>query len=343
MSTSRPARFALWTIVAVLAVPGAGAGRSFQDDSPDSLFVESMVGKSSMSNSRRIAEMSGNELAELLNRQRRFEDMPFQKQERLREMHGQWLAHPRRDELQATMKRYYEWLKSLNAEERADIKSLSGDERLARVREIRQQQAEEIFGIAGETRLPKKDVSILFDWTRELLTNRRDAIIELYRQRGGRGDERRGRGLEQTNQTSLLFFALNRVDPDSVAGLITPNDIAQLRQRLSPEAVAIIDDQQGESDRQKLVYRWVMSATSAQLNPSIPDRELMDFYDTKMTTEQRKHVDAMTAENRRWMIARFYRLASRDDGRGPFPFGPGPRSSRDDKEGPDRGRSDSNR
>lgn len=284
---------------------------------------------------QRLAAMSGHDLAELQNRQRRFEQMPELKQHRLREMHDRLQVHPRHEALMATLKRYYEWIKSLSAEDRAIIKSLSGDERLARIRDIRQQQAEQIFGIAGDTQLPRNDVSGLFEWNREFLAAKRDAMLALVRQRGSGGEGRSFRGFDESSRTDFLFFVLSRTDPDGAAALITEDDIDQLKKKLSPDAVTIIDDQQTLPERQKLVYRWVISAISAQLDPSIPDRELMDFYDTQMTSEQRQQVDAMTAENRRRTIARLYRMARRNDGRRPFgpPASETPETEKSDRSG----------
>ena len=291
-----------------------------------------------MTNQQRFDALNGNELEELRNRQRRFEQLPLPRQEHLRSVHEQWLSHSDRDELLETMKQYTEWLKSLKAEQRAQIKSLSGEKRITLVSEIRREQAEAIFGIAGETQLPKEDVSVLFEWSNEFLESRKSEIAELFRIRDTSNDGRRGRGGGRgfEPRPEMLFLSLGRNSLDDVVALIQESDIARLSDQLSPEAVAIIESQGKTADKQKLIFRWIVSALEALRNPEVPQRDLEEFFDTQMSSEQRKSVESMTPESRLRAIRSYYYWSNRRrqaPGMFPIPGGPDFRPPREeDKE-----------
>ncbi len=287
-----------------------------------------------LSNQQRFDALNGSELEKLRNRQERFEQFPLPRQQHLQNLHEQWSAHSDREELLDTMKQYTQWLKSLKAEQRVQIKSVSGDKRIKLVFEIRREQAEAIFGVAGETQLPKEDVSVLFQWSREFLDSRKTEIVELFRARVSSGDGRRGggrdgggggggRGFE--SRPDMLFLILGRNNIDAVVSLIQEDDISRLSDQLSPEAVAIIDAQGKTSDKQKLIYRWIVTALEALMNPEVPQRDLEEFFDTEMTSEQRKRVEAMTPEFRLQAIRSFYFNRNRQrlaPGLFPSPNGP---------------------
>jgi hypothetical protein len=203
------------------------------------------------------------------------------------------------------------------------------------VQQIRQRQAEAIFGIAGETQLPKSDVSRLFEWTGEFFAERKQEIVDVFQKRMSANDGRRGmRQMERFDRPDFLFLMLSRMNPETASLLIQPEDIGKLRGKLSKDAVAIIDAQENDSARQKLVCRWVMSAVDAQFNPSIADNELMDFYDLEMSIEEQQQVDALSPDKRRWAISQLYRGRRRAEGRAiGFPMGPPPDRQRPDRDG----------
>lgn len=332
---------ALMTGVVGLAI-GVVATRQQSAVKPETEGAETAT--QTLTNQQRFDALTGNELEELRNRQKRFEQFPLPRQEHLRSVHEQWLSHPDRDELLETMKQYTEWLKSLKAEQRAKIKSLSGEERINLVSEIRREQAEAIFGIAGETQLPKEDVSVLFEWSKEFLESRKSEIAELFRIREPSSDGRRGRGGGGNRgfepRPEMLFLSLGRNSLDDVVALIQESDIARLSSQLSPEAVAIIESQGKTADKQKLIFRWIVSALEALRNPEVPQRDLEEFFDTEMSTEQRQRVESMTPESRLRAIRSFYYSRNRQrlaPGMFPSPGSPDfrtPRDSDKDKDGP---------
>ncbi len=261
------------------------------------------------SNEHKVARMNGTELKRIRNRQQRIEQLPAAAQDRLWDIHQQWQAHPQRDELLVTLQSYYEWWKTLSSEERARVKSASGPKCLQVVNDILRERAESVFGIDGETQLPPDDVTRLFEWTREFLEQKSNQIVRLYRSRPGRNNSRRGDRRLQ-GQVGLMFI-FPRIPAEQAVPLFETQDIEMLRSQLSPQAVAIIDAQTKLSDRQKLVYRWAVSAVNAQWSQPVPERELVEFYELEMTPKQREMADAMSPERRRALITTLYRARRR--------------------------------
>ena len=162
------------------------------------------------------------------------------------------------------MERYYEWLKTLSETQRAELLDHSVDERIAKIREIREQQQRDFFGLVGETRLPDEDISPLIQWVEQWVRSKQDDIRQIAQSLPGRN--RFGRMLrgDPGRWASGLYLILGRVAPDQAEQLINEDDITDLRDELSDQAVSILDDQIEFEDRRRLVHRWVVTAINAR-------------------------------------------------------------------------------
>jgi hypothetical protein len=257
---------------------------------------------------KRFAAMSNAELAELIARKKRLESLPESRQRYLRSLHEQWLEHPDREQLIQAMRGYTQWLMSLTDEERVYVKSGDIKQRLKAIAEVRQRKAEEIFGIAGETKLPGKDVTNLFEWSKEFVKNRQDeirAILSSTEDPANASRSERFRGRNPSGES--IFFAARRRRPEAVVELIRETDIADLKTRLSPEAVAIIDDQGDLPSRQKLIFRWVNAAFDALYNPEVSERDLREFFETELTVDERKDIESLAPDQRLRALRFLYR------------------------------------
>src|SRR4051812_25212390 len=72
----------------------------------------------------RIAAMSPAEKAELARRQKRFEELPAAERERVKQLQQDLAVRPDADELVDIMTRYNEWLKTLSANQLADLRQM---------------------------------------------------------------------------------------------------------------------------------------------------------------------------------------------------------------------------
>ncbi len=255
-------------------------------------------------NQQRLESLSELELMELQLKKSRFDSMPDYRQEQLRQLHQEVMNHPNRDELMKLMGRYAEWLKSLTEEQRAQLGKLETSERIDRVRQIRLEQAEEYFGVVGDTQLPQSDVPILFEWLESFME--RDEFSAAMQQMARDSRLSLGRRSGRTVSPWLAYVILARTNADRSAEIVTADDVEDLKLKLSQQAGEIVDSQASEREKRKLVAKWIEMALQARFNPQVSNRELMEFYGNEMTADQRERVDEMTPDRRLREIKRYY-------------------------------------
>ncbi len=258
--------------------------------------------KTSASSSKaRLESLTELQLEGLKNKQRQYDKMPTARQKQLRELHAKIMSHEDRDELFNIMRRYSEWLRSLDEKQKIAVRQLPIDERIKEIRRIQLEQAEEYFGVVGDTQLPAADVPKLFEWIDQFVANNRDQIINQL----SKGNVRRSR----YRRNRLLDLYLKHALRNDLT-IVTDKDLNSLREKLSPDAIQIIDSQTTENEQQKLVVKWMITAMEANFQVSV--RDLMEFYHNDMTDDQRERVDQMTPERRRAEIRWQYNRKRRD-------------------------------
>jgi hypothetical protein len=142
-------------------------------------------------NQQRLASMSDEELSELKSHKQRFDALSPSEQDQLRQLHAQLSNHPQEAQLRVVLDRYYEWLKTLNATERAELLSLTSDQRIDRIRELRQEQRGERFSLVIDE-LSADDRTKLFQWVENLARQKQADIEQAMRDRfETRGDDSR--------------------------------------------------------------------------------------------------------------------------------------------------------
>jgi len=89
---------------------------------------------------REIEQLSPAQKQRLADNRAYFEQLPAEEQERLRRLNAQINQQADAERLRAALARYAAWLDSLPRTEREKLQSLPADERLAHVRDLREQQ-----------------------------------------------------------------------------------------------------------------------------------------------------------------------------------------------------------
>ena len=145
----------------------------------------------------RIEQMSPEARRQLFEDWRRFESLPREERDQLRQLHNDIEAHQNREELERVMKAYYDWVSDLPDFDRAELARLSPAERVAKVVELQQQQQRRGFrgrpggsfghGVfAGKTGIPilsPEDVEAVRKWIlRYAVDRRRELAAALTRE-----------------------------------------------------------------------------------------------------------------------------------------------------------------
>lgn len=131
----------------------------------------------------RLQQMSDAEKTRLLEKKKRFEALAPAEQERCRVLHDELVNDPRYEELRATLQRYSDWFKTITPDERAELAKLAPEARLARVRELMDEQATERFRLMvsqvfkSKDLLNRHDLEVICEWTDTFLRRHADEIL----------------------------------------------------------------------------------------------------------------------------------------------------------------------
>ncbi len=241
-------------------------------------------------NSQRLEAMSSNEILALKRKLKRFERMTAEHQSRLRDFHARLHAHPKRANLMRTLKQYYEWLASLDSKLQAEVvDTLDHQQRLARIREIRTEQARAL------SFLPVSDFENFDEWLRDLANQKQELIRELFRsvQRPGR----RELELDESSPPERLVRLLIRT-PGYQSRIIDDADIQSLRKHLSESTAQMMAD---PNIARNLIVHFVR-------NQYVGPEELQRFYVHELTAELRDELDKLPPDQMAAQLRRIYQL-----------------------------------
>lgn len=225
---------------------------------------------------QRIEQLDPAEKKELLAKKERFQSLPLDKQQRMRLLHRQIEADPHARRLRQVAHHYYEWLKTLTASERAELKGLPADERLARIRDLRQRMALRRLEEAAAGALVADDTKKIDKWITEIISARRDELIQQLSPEQRAWLERVPPDQPERRDWRLLGTLLrNRRSPLPVP---RPDEVDRLIATLSPTAQEYIQGVNAEN-KANVVRSWIRAAVLSRFGPPrVSPEELERFY-----------------------------------------------------------------
>ena len=130
-------------------------------------------------NQARLEGMTDAEKTALLQKKRRFDDLPAAEQERLREFHAALQTDPRQTELKHVLERYSSWLRMLTPLERAELTSLPPDKRLEKIGELlHAQDAQRFRMMARGLLLSPEDLSVIQEWCDKFIDDHAQEVLD---------------------------------------------------------------------------------------------------------------------------------------------------------------------
>jgi hypothetical protein len=248
----------------------------------------------------RVAQMPEPEKQQLRERQEYFEQLDPAERQRLRALDADLAADPQGPALRRAMSLYYEWLKTIDdATERAELRQRPPAERLARVEELRAEQARQ-----AERRLLAEDQEVLRPWLEEAIRTR---LPE---------DERAAFDAAEPGARMWLIGGelWRRYEGWQGAGnfakKLTPEELTRLHDALSPEAQARLDARGMLEQQQALVGDWIgellwsFGRRAQRTDPSDP--ELERFFREGLTAQRQAELDGLPEHRRRQRIREWY-------------------------------------
>jgi len=305
---------------------------------PDSAFGDEAYTK----NAARLHEMTADQKEDLRRKKYRFDELQPDEKQKLRDLHQSITTDPNAKELGETVTRYNRWLASLDPTEKSlllDIKDPS--ERIARIKELMQQQEERRFRLYSEN-LPDEDRKAVYKWLTEFVEAHTSEIREKLpvniRQRidDARDDEVKRRELFGSWQRWRRESGLPFPVADDYSQLLSKLS-AETQKQIESEATGLSPDQKHERQLLRL-EELVRIALYSRFFPQPSQEEILRFYASIKTDDpRRKQLDGKEGEELRRELQRMYNW-ERGYGRGGPPGPPGSRGFGPGWIGPPSGR-----
>ena len=284
----------------------------------------------------RIDRLEPSQQQELLRKYQRFQAMPAQEQQRLRELQAEISADPDSERLHQVLERYHEWLKTITPSQRATLAELPPRQRVKQLEHIqRGQRADEQLEL-----LSRHDRRNIMGWISALVKEHRQDVLASMSQE----DRRRFNERDASTQHRWLIYRTFRGSRNSEHdSRVTQQDIDRLAERLSDEARAELAKATTLEAQRRVVGMWVYATLrrsrswrGGRVNPLVGE-ELLQFLQNEVSPARREELLKMPREEMLRELRRMYfeqgRGPRRERGPGDF-RGPGrPRDRR--PRGPD--------
>jgi hypothetical protein len=264
-----------------------------------------------------IASLSAEQKEELLRKKERFDSLPPAEQDRLRELHKSLASSANAQGLSGVMDRYCEWLKTLTSAQRAELRDLPVDKRIARIKELLQQQAGQRFQeYAGS--LPAEDREAIYRWLEDFVVRNQDEItnqltFDMKRRLNDAPDE------EARKRMLIMGFQYRR--PDSQMPMPTQEDFGELLASLSPATRKKLDEAKTPEEKQARARELVRAAIFSRVFPPVSDEELRKFY-VSLPADARDRLEGLDPEQTTRELRRMYYYERFRDRGGPWGGGP---------------------
>jgi hypothetical protein len=268
---------------------------------------------------QRIRNMSLDEKEQLLRSEDRFGNLSVEEQRQVRRLHEDLQNDDDREQLRAIMHNYCEWLKPLSSLSWAELSEMAPQQRIARVKEwLQEEQRRE-----GARRPGHRDMEAVFKWMNDFAVQHRTALVASLPKAPREQFPKSGK----SEQRQMLFWQLWLQWQTPVAGklppMITDEDIAQLRAKLTPQTRKRLEGK-SPSEQCQLVIGWLHQGPwhpedDRRMHGRLPkddDERLAEFFEG-LSPEDRDRLLAMPGEEMQWRLQQMYWMRMRP------PEGPG--------------------
>ncbi len=243
-----------------------------------------------------LANLSPQEKEELYRKQQRFYALPPERQEQLRQLHEALRSAPDSQELDQVLRRYHEWLKTLQPGERAELLSLPPDRRIERIKQLLEAQELRRFRQLTAARFNDNDVNQIFEWLREYTRKHAAELLEQM------PPERRKAYEANSDNPFHRGWLLTRtlLEQDIAQLRISDQEVADLLARLSPSARELLPRETDVQQRNRMIRSWIDVALFSQFRrerpPPVDQDELARFLENEITDRERAFLESLPAE-----------------------------------------------
>ncbi|MEX2175182.1 MAG: hypothetical protein WD872_12540 [Pirellulaceae bacterium] len=286
-----------------------------------------------------LEKLSAEQKDDLRRKKERFDALPAQERQRLRDLHESLLSAPDSEELVKVMQRYCDWLDSLESGPRLAVLNLPPAERIEMIKELVSDQESKRIQDYVQYDLPEKDRDAIYRWLEKFVDQHEDDILDELHD----DDRRRIRKINddqarhRTLITRLPYRRFNRKMPYP-----DKEDIETMVASLSETTRKQLEKSPAADEQRSRASELVGAAISSIAVPPPTEEELRKFY-LQLPPEQQARLDSMDRDQMRRELRQMYRYSKfqEREKRGGPPRGGDGRD--DDRRGGDRRDDDRNR
>jgi hypothetical protein len=241
---------------------------------------------------------------DLQEKQERFYRMSEAERERLRRMHEELTRADQGERLRHVLHSYTHWLHTLSMYERAELLSLPPEQRIKRIEQIMERQADHRLRSFLPEDLTDDDLKVLGEWMEEFFRQRNEQIKQVLPWI----DTPLAAGDEFRRRQAIMFF-LMRMGKEDWPKALQPSeeDVQGLKSRLSPKPLKQLEAAQRAGKLQPLVMQWMRAVVFSRWRPTeVEEAELQRFYREELSGEQRGYIDSLPPDRMRYKLLHGY-------------------------------------
>ena len=283
------------------------------------------------SRKEQIENMDLAQKEQLLHRHKQFHAFKPEERERLRDLHRDIENDPDRDELRRVLDRYYDWLKTLSSYQLMELRKLSCEERIERIKTLQQEEhvpgrGRGRFGygrfgpgfdrygkMADEIGSPDKEA--LLEWAAEYAARSEDGFFESLPAPIREQVQRELSTIDDSrNRGHVLFWRMwlrRQLDEKPLPDV--DDDWPRLLAALSPQTrktlEALPKDEQHENITYKiriLAMEHYFSRRSGPVPSVISDKELASFFTNDLDQGRRSWLLGLPSADMQRAVWRLY-------------------------------------
>jgi hypothetical protein len=258
-----------------------------------------------------IERMTPVERQHLRHSELRFAKFSLDEQRRMLKLEDELERDPRGEELRRVMVRYHEWLDTLSLSVRADLLELGVDERIAKIKQLKQQQAA-ARDIELQQAPTEQDLKSILGWIEGFAWQQRESLLKTL----SPARQQYLSGLDEAKlRRAMLWLLVHHWHwgqgqmPNVGAG-----EIAELTGKLSPAAQHRLAAAHTPQEKFKLIGDWtqvgvrhrVDTGGIRKLLPPIDGQELQRFLREELNAEQREWLLPLSRDQRHRLLLRMY-------------------------------------
>ncbi|HEX4144883.1 MAG TPA: hypothetical protein VHY91_15370 [Pirellulales bacterium] len=253
-----------------------------------------------------IARMTMAEREHLGRKLERFDAYSTDKQQKLRQIYDSLNHDADGKPLREVLIRYHEWLETLMSNVGEELNNLPEEERIARIRELKHQQAARRQQELKEAPT-EQDLTVIISWFEDFAWRNHQPLLASL-------SDKRRRYLESLEEgprrrASLWIWMAQHGGPGHLRlGKVhlTETDFGHLAEHLSPGARARLEAAEDLPEKRKLIFQWAHTAVwyrfetgrLRQMLPTISQKELQRFDSEELSSDQRAALGQMTREKK---------------------------------------------